>query len=170
METGRKRRKEDGGSPSPSGNKNGPSGKSKGAGPGQGMGKPRNMGAALRRLATYAGPHWPAVAAIVIMVVTSTALALVPPWLLRYGIDELVIGNQPQYLWMLAVAMVAVVLLQGLVDFGTRYTSEYVSQNIIHDIRNELYEHLNRLSFAFYDWSRTGDIMSRVTADADALR
>ncbi len=147
-----------------------PPGSQKGGGPGKGMGKPRNMGAALRRLASYALPHWPAVAGIVVMVIISTALALVPPWLIRYGIDELVIGNQPEYLWMLGLAMVGVVLLQGLVDFGTRYGSEYVSQNIIHDIRNELYEHLNRLSFAFYDWSRTGDIMSRVTADADALR
>ena len=124
----------------------------------------------LRRVAGYAYKHWLAVTGVVLTVLISTALGLIPPWLIRYGVDNLIIGEQPEFLWIIALVMVGSSLVQGLVDFITRYTSEYVSLNIIHDIRSALYAHLNRLSFSFYDSSRTGDIMSRVTADADSLR
>ncbi|MFO8059281.1 MAG: ABC transporter ATP-binding protein [Bacillota bacterium] len=124
----------------------------------------------LGRLAGYLRPHWLPIAGVLTAVLASTALALVPPWLIRYGIDELILGGQPGRLWVLALVMVGLSLLQGMIDFITRYGSEYVAQNAIHDIRSRLYAHLNRLSFSFYDRSRTGEIMSRVTADADALR
>ncbi len=138
--------------------------------PGSGRGPTKPVPVTLKKLVRYGRRHLQAVIGVVIAVFVSTALGLVPPWLIRYGIDELVIGNQPQFLWIVAAAMVGVSLLQGLVDFLTRYTTEFVSQNIIHHIRSDLYTHLNRLSFSFYDWSRTGDIMSRLTSDADSLR
>lgn len=137
---------------------------------GPGMGRQSPIIPLLVRLAGYLGRHWLSVGGVLLTVLLSTALGLVPPWMIRYGVDELIVGGQPGRLWLLALIMVGVSLLQGLVDFVTRYGSEYVAQNAIHDIRTELYSHLNRLSFSFYDRSRTGEIMSRVTADADALR
>ncbi len=140
--------------------------------PGTGGGRPSKdkMVVTLRRLASYAKPHWMSILGVLASVIVSTVLGLLPPWMIRYGVDELILGGNPEWLWLLGLVMVGVALLQGLMDFIKRYGSEYVAQNVIHDIRSELYEHLNRLSFAFYDWSRTGDIMSRVTADADSLR
>ncbi len=139
-------------------------------GRGRGAKKPRAMLTTLRRLMDYLRPHWLATAGVLAAVVISTGLGLLPPWMIRYGVDELILEGRPEGLWVLGLLMVAVALLQGLMDFLTRYGSEFVSQSVIHDIRSQLYEHLNRLSFAFYDWSRTGDIMARVTSDADALR
>ncbi len=153
--------------PGVAGNPQGPGGKT---GPGQARGRQSPIIPLLARLAGYLRPHWRSVAGVLATVLLSTALGLVPPWLIRYGIDELILGEQPGLLWILALVMVSLSLLQGLVDFVTRYGSEYVAQNAIHDIRTRLYTHLNRLSFSFYDRSRTGEIMSRVTADADALR
>ena len=153
--------------PGVAGNPQGPGGKT---GPGQARGRQSPIIPLLARLAGYLRPHWRSVAGVLATVLLSTALGLVPPWLIRYGIDELILGEQPGLLWILALVMVSLSLLQGLVDFVTRYGSEYVAQNAIHDIRTRLYTHLNRLSFSFHDRSRTGEIMSRVTADADALR
>ncbi len=124
----------------------------------------------LGRVAGYARKQYLAVILVVVTVLVSTALGLLPPWLIRYGVDHLILGGQPQLLLGLAFLMVGSSLAQGLVDFLTRYTSEYVSLNVIHDLRVALYHHLNGLSFSFYDSSRTGDILSRITGDADLLR
>jgi ATP-binding cassette subfamily B protein len=50
------------------------------------------------------------------------------------------------------------------------YCNEYVSQRVAYDIRNALYDHLQRLSFAYHDRARTGELMSRVTSDVEHSR
>ncbi|MCK8823647.1 ABC transporter ATP-binding protein [Fuchsiella alkaliacetigena] len=129
----------------------------------------KSMLKVLIRLIGYAQDHCLALLGVVCGVLISTGLGLLPPWLIRYGIDNMIAVEEVDYLWLLALIMVAISILKGVIDFTKRYIAEYVSQSIIHDIRQKLYTHLNKLSFLFYDQSRTGDIMSRLTADADTL-
>lgn len=124
----------------------------------------------LLRLGGYARRHWLKIAGAMISVLIATALGLVPPWLIRYGVDNLILAGKPEYLLILGVIMVGTALIKGVFDFIKSYVSEYIAQNIIHDIRVKLFKHLYNLSFSFYDEARTGDLMSRITADADSLR
>jgi len=124
----------------------------------------------LLRLLGRLRPHWLKAAAVAFGALLSTGLGLLPPWLIRLGIDQALKGGKWGFLWILAGVMVGSSLLKGGLDFVNRYVAEYVAQGVIHDLRQSLYAHLNRLSFSFYDSSRTGDIMSRVTHDADRLR
>ncbi len=124
----------------------------------------------LSRLGGYARPHWLKIVGVMVAVFISTALGLIPPWLIRYGVDDLIMKGNIQGLWMIGAAMVGTTLLKGLFDFIKSYYSEFIAQNIIHDIRVKLYEHINSLSFSFYDESRTGDLMARITTDTDSLR
>ncbi len=141
-------------------------------GPEKGMGKPPQapMLPNLLRLVRYAKKHRLKIAGVMIAVIISTTLGLIPPWLIRYGIDNMIIPGNIDSLWIIAVAMVATALLKGVFDFVKSYSSELIAQSIIHDIRVNLYEHMNRLSFSFYDEARTGDLMSRITTDTDTLR
>ncbi len=124
----------------------------------------------LYRILGY-GKKYPAtIFFIIFTVLLSTVLGLAPPWLIKYGIDKFVLMQNSSLLWVVGVAMILITLIQGVVDYIKRYLSEYIAQNIIHDIRTGLYSHLNSLSFGFYDDSKIGDIMSRVTADADRMR
>ncbi|MCX6013735.1 MAG: ABC transporter ATP-binding protein, partial [Chloroflexi bacterium] len=66
--------------------------------------------------------------------------------------------------------MVAASALRGLTNYGNRYFSQVVSQKASYDIRNTLYDHLQRLSFDYYDTAQTGQVMSRVTVDVEAVR
>ena len=59
--------------------------------------------------------------------------------------------------------------MQGVVDFVRLYTTATIGQRIVFDLRNGIFQHLSELSFSFYDRARTGDLMSRVTADIDVL-
>jgi len=132
--------------------------------------KPKKLWPTLLRLGGYLYRHKVKVLGSVLAVLVSTVLGLLPPWLIRYGIDNYILEGAPEMLWLLAVVMLATAILKGVFDFAKRYIMEYIAQNVIHDIRTNLYQHLNNLSFSFYDYSRTGDLMSRVTADADSLR
>lgn len=135
-------------------------------------GKDRNESSltTLLRLLGYLRPHWIKTLAVAFGALVSTALGLLPPWLIRVGIERALKGTRPGLLWILAGIMVGSSLFKGGLDFLNRYLAEYVAQGVIHDLREELYGHFTRLSFSFYDRARTGDIMSRVTHDADRLR
>jgi len=130
----------------------------------------KEMISTLMRLIGYAKRYWLKITITTIAVIISTAMGLAPPWLIRYGIDNMIAENKIDQLWILALIMIGTALVKGFFDFIKSYFSEYIAQNIIHDIRVKLYDHLYNLSFSFYDKSRTGDLMSRLTADADSLR
>ena len=136
----------------------------------KGQGKKSRMLPTLLRLGGYAKRHWLKITGAMISVLIATGLGLVPPWLIRYGIDNMIMEGKPEYLLILGLIMVGTALIKGLFDFIKSYVSEYIAQNIIHDIRVKLFQHLYNLSFSFYDEARTGDLMSRITADADSLR
>src|SRR6056297_786997 len=122
------------------------------------------------RLGSYAKNHLGKIIIAASAVFLSIIMGLIPPWLIRYGIDNYIMKSNIEKLWVIALIMIVVTLFKGLFDFIKSYVSEYIAQNIIHDIRVELYEHLNKLSFSFYDSAKTGDLMSRITSDADSLR
>ena len=105
-----------------------------------------------------------------LLVLGSTALSLAPPWLIREGIDEYILAGRVDRLLWLALLMVLLALLRGVLDLGKRYQAELVAQKVVHDIRRDLFNHISRLSFSFFDSSRTGDLLSRITSDTDDVR
>ena len=76
----------------------------------------------------------------------------------------------PDGLLWLALALVGASLLRGLFDFSRVYTTDSLAQKVAYDLRNQIYDKLQHLSFAFHDKEHTGDLMSRCTADVEAIR
>jgi len=72
----------------------------------------------------------------------------------------------PHYILLYMIAG----LLRGCFGFGWGYMSQYVAQRTIYDIRNKLFDHMQRLSFSYHDEAETGQLISRATQDADALQ
>ena len=105
-----------------------------------------------------------------LLVIASTVFSLGPPWLIRQGIDEHILAGRVERLLWLALLMVLLALLRGIFDLGKRYQAELVAQKVVHDIRRDLFNHISRLSFSFFDSSLTGDLLSRLTADTDDVR
>ncbi len=107
--------------------------------------------------------------------------SLAIPWLFGTAID-LMVGQDPvtkgffekafslQALVVFGVGILAVSLGRGFCDFGRTYTTESLSQKVSFDCRNLLYDKLQNVSFAFHDKEHTGDLMSRATADVEAMR
>ena len=76
----------------------------------------------------------------------------------------------PDGLLWLALALMGASMLRGLFDFSRIYTTDSLAQKVAYDLRNKMYDKLQHLSFAFHDKEHTGDLMSRCTADVEAIR
>jgi ABC-type multidrug transport system fused ATPase/permease subunit len=100
------------------------------------------------------------------------AAALTIPKLLGSGIDELLLeGAADRHrVVYLALGIVVASLLRGLFDFGRVYYSDTTSQMVAYDMRNDLFDTYQHLSFAYHDTEHTGNLMSKATADIEGVR
>jgi ATP-binding cassette subfamily B protein len=97
-------------------------------------------------------------------------LGLIIPQLFRLTIDRAILGGQAFYLPWIGLLLLAVTVIKGVFSFTQRFWMERVAHKLIYSLRNELFEHLQQLSFSFYDHTQTGQLMSRVTADVEMLK
>ena len=114
--------------------------------------------------------HWLAFLGSVLCIILSTAFALIVPWLLAWVVDVGVHSGRFTDLVIAATAILVVSILRGLAAYGQGYLSQSVSNLVAYDLRNDIYSHLQNLSFSFHDESETGNLMSRMTVDIEAVR
>ena len=84
--------------------------------------------------------------------------------------DFQIVGWGFDFVLFVGVGILVVSLCRGFCDFARTYTTESLSQMVSFDCRNLLYDKLQNVSFAFHDKEHTGDLMSRATADVEAMR
>ena len=111
--------------------------------------------------------------------IAAIGFSLALPWLFGDAIDLMVGRDGDRFavrefvlseLLLFGVGILVVSLGRGFCDFGRTYTTESLSQKVSFDCRNLLYDKLQNVSFAFHDREHTGDLMSRATADVEAMR
>lgn len=124
-----------------------------------------------RRLLRYLRPYlWPHFAGAVICMVLFSSTNGVMPFLVRHIFDDVFTGKNLFALQVLPGIIMATFVARGLFAFGSQYLTEYVGQQIIADVRNELNEHIQHLSLSFFNRTPTGTILSRVTNDVVLVR
>ncbi|HZU23726.1 MAG TPA: ABC transporter ATP-binding protein [Terriglobales bacterium] len=92
------------------------------------------------------------------------------PQVLQYTVDGLKAGVSVHKLKVYSLLLIAVPLAKGVFQFLTRWVLIGISREIEFDLRNDLFAHLEGLSYSFYQRTRTGDIMARATNDLNAVR
>jgi len=126
------------------------------------------------RLLRYALPYqkrilfvWGAVAGL-------TTFQLLQPWLVAYAIDTGLPKNgangSAKTLAVAAVLITVAAACRGMFQYAQTYTAEWLSQHVAYDIRNDIYDHLQRLSFAYHDKAQVGQVMQRATQDVEGVR
>ncbi len=100
----------------------------------------------------------------------STVFSLVIPKMLGNGIDTVLNSGRAATLIIAAGVIIGSSALRGITGYGNRYFTQVISQRVAYDIRNKLYDHLQSLSFAYFDKAQTGQLMSRATVDIEAVR
>ena len=100
----------------------------------------------------------------------SQLVGVIVPLIIKDGIDSLSHGAPSRTLLYLAALMLAVALVKAILQFWMRWILIGISRDIEYDLRNDLFAHLERLSQRYYNETRTGDLMSKLTNDLNAVR
>ena len=115
-------------------------------------------------------PHWLPTLGAIACLGLSTGFALLVPWLLAFVIDRGLQHGQFGTLLLAGLAILAASAMRGLFAYGQGYLSQALSCLVAYDLRNDLYDHLQSLDFSFHDDAETGQLMSRLTVDIEAVR
>ena len=123
-----------------------------------------------RRLLALSRPHLWRLALAGLCLLVSSASFLAIPYVIRPLIDSVFVHHDAAALDRVTLTLVGVVVVTAAFGYGRGYLLAYTGTRIVSDLRVRLYTHLQGLSLSFYDERRTGEIMSRVTADTTLVQ
>jgi ABC-type multidrug transport system fused ATPase/permease subunit len=104
-----------------------------------------------------------------VAVVVATAASLVPPFVAAKAIDDGIVKRDVDALDVALIVLVVAVILYAIASAVQTYASAWVAQRALASLRSRILEHLQVLSPSFYDRSRTGELVSRITNDVEQL-
>jgi len=102
--------------------------------------------------------------------IVTQAVGVTVPLIIKAGIDGITSGTLAHKLLSYAALLVGVALVKAIFLFWMRWILIGISRDVEYDLRNDLFAHLMRLSQHFYTETRTGDLMSKLTNDLNAVR
>jgi ATP-binding cassette subfamily B protein len=132
-------------------------------------------------------PHWKALSIAFVAVLIEGAASIFDPWPIKIVIDY-ALGSRPMPEWIAgpvrmtfgesklaivyfaAITTVVVAAVGAVASYTQNYLTTKVGQMVMLDLRQTLYHHIQRLSLSFYDRTKIGDLISRVTTDVDAIQ
>ena len=121
----------------------------------------------LLRVLTYIRPYWGLAALTFAAATTAAAIELLPPWLMKIIIDDVIGGNRPGILpWVIAGLLGAHVGKNAASSIRIRFNNT-LEQRVIYDLRDQVFTALQRLSISYYENRSTGEIMNRVNNDVE---
>jgi ATP-binding cassette subfamily B protein len=131
-------------------------------------------------------PHWRRLSLAMVAVLGETITDLLEPWPLKIVFDHVLASKQmPQWLGSVvaplgqgkgailefaAFAVITIAAVGAISTFFEKYLTTSVGQWVMHDLRRTLYHHIHRLSLTYHDHKKTGDLISTVTSDIDAIQ
>ncbi len=122
------------------------------------------------RLLRYVRPYSKWMVLSIIMLLISVSLGLILPLVIRNLVDIVLVDKNFPRLNQLAIGLFVVFLLQGFASFVNQIALAFVGENVVADIRVQVYSHLQSLSLKYFTDNRTGEIVSRVTNDVILLQ
>ena len=119
-----------------------------------------------KRLISYYKPYQGLFWSDMLFAIMGAGVTLAIPLIVRYITNEVVYMPEPlRMILTLGAAMLGLVVLEFVCNFYIAYYGHIMGANIEHDMRNEIFSHYQKLSFAFYDNQKVGQLLSRVTSD-----
>nr|WP_296075068.1 ABC transporter ATP-binding protein [uncultured Actinoplanes sp.] len=123
----------------------------------------------LRRIGGLFADHRGPLAAVVLIIVASSAIGMASPFLLRAVIDDALPRTDLRLLVWLVLGMLAVAAVTSVLGVVQTWISTAVGQRVMHRLRTDVFTHLQRQSVAFFTRTRTGEVQSRITNDIGGM-
>jgi ATP-binding cassette subfamily B multidrug efflux pump len=150
--------------------------------------KPKNLGQTLGRFARYFRPYWFGLVMAMVLIIANTWTQVITPDLIGQAVDCYLFPTSPNSCWYAAITtnmdtaerlaglanialVLVIVALDGAVLAGLSfYAMRWAGQHVLTQMRQDLFNHMQKLSIGYYSRNEAGDIMSRVTNDTDSIQ
>lgn len=123
----------------------------------------------LFRLVKYMKPYGVKIAAVLLLMLIVTGVGLLSPMLLKIAIDDFIGTKDVKGLALIGAGLIGLNLISMYASKYATFNMNKTTHNILRTIRQELYEHIQKLSFAFFDERPVGKILARVVGDVNSL-
>lgn len=123
----------------------------------------------MARMLRYLRPYWKLLAVSFSFLLLHTATQLLGPYITKVAIDRYIAHQDVAGLDLMALAYLGVVLLGFIFLFVQTYTTEYTGQRAMHDLRLEIFTHLQKQDMAYFDRNPVGRLMTRNINDVETL-
>ena len=151
------------------------------AGPGRGMGPrgfltdeekknmPKVSGALLKRILSYLKPYWLQFLLVFGAILLSAVLGLLPSIITGRIVDEALVGRNMRLLVQLLIMAFVTLAGSQVISVLESYINAWISQRIIFDMKNQMYDHLQHMPHAFFTSEKQGDIITRMNTDISGV-
>lgn len=124
----------------------------------------------LLRIVKYFLPYWKQTLLVMIVLCITAVLGLLPPILIQHIIDRALPDKNLQLLVLLVLASLGTTVVSGLLGVLQNYLNSFISQNIVHDMKNQMYRHLQGMPLQFFSGVRQGEVITRMTSDIAGIQ
>ena len=150
-------------------------------GPGRGLGPrgflteeekknlPKVSGALLRRILGYLKPYWLQFLLVFVTILLSAVVGLLPSIITGKIVDEALVGKNMRLLVQLLVMAFVTLTASQVISVLESYINAWISQRIIFDMKNQMYDHLQHMPHAFFTSEKQGDIITRMNTDISGV-
>jgi ATP-binding cassette, subfamily B, bacterial len=122
-----------------------------------------------QRILALFKPYRLRLSAVLVLIVISSGVAIFQPFLLRRALDIGIFQHNETVLTESVLAMIAIAIFTNAASVWQTYMSNVVGQRVMHDLRASVYQHLQKMSLAFFTRTRTGEVQSRIANDIGGL-
>jgi ATP-binding cassette subfamily B multidrug efflux pump len=123
----------------------------------------------LKRIFTYVKPYRKNFYLAITTTITLACLTPLRPYLVKYTLDEYVKQSNAHMLLMMTIVLIALLIMEALVQFGDAFLTNRLGQNIIKDLRIQLYKHILNLRLKYYDHTPIGTLVTRAVSDIEVI-
>jgi ATP-binding cassette subfamily B protein len=123
----------------------------------------------MARVLRYLRPYWKLLTVSLVFLLLQTGTQLLGPYITKVAIDRYIATKDLQGLDLMALAYVGVVILGFIVLFIQTYTTQYTGQRAMHDLRMDIFSHLQKQDMAYFDRNAVGRLMTRTVNDVETL-
>ena len=121
------------------------------------------------RILSYLKPYWPQFLLVFLAILLSATVGLLPSIITGRIVDEALVGRNMKLLIQLLLAAFATLTISQVIGVLESYINAWISQRIIFDMKNQMYDHLQRMPHAFFTSERQGDIITRMNTDISGV-
>lgn len=123
-----------------------------------------------KRLLAYIRPYLKRLFVAIIFIILAASANLYLPWIIKDMVDDVLAAKNMMMLNFIAISIVVVFAFRGVFYYGQSYLVSYIGQRVVIDIREVLFRKFQRLPIAYFDKHQTGETMSYLTNDVNAMQ